>query len=347
MQSRFVVLLTLLLIFPLVGCGTKTKDEATILQLNWFPESEHGGAYQALSDGTYERSGLKVKIQPGGQGTRVGPELTLGRCQFAFANADDVVFARNSGLDVVAVLAALQKHPRCIMTHPDSGATSFEKLKGLTLQREEGRAFVMFMEKQGILDGVQQVPYHGGITALIADPKVATQAYIFAEPLLARQQGVEVNTLLVSDLGFNPYSSVLVTSGELIRENPDLVEKFVRATQKGWHNYFDDPSKGNQAILAANEHGMTAEALEFGSREMKPLAMPDGAPIESVGTMTQQRWETLVKQMAELELIDPEKVDASECFSAAFLLPAPDANTEAAVSVEQETSVEQDSGLPQ
>lgn len=320
MLSRVIVLLAFAFLAPLVGCGTKTKDGETILQLNWFPESEHGGAYQALADGTYERSGLKVKIQPGGQGTRVGPELTLGRCHFAFANADDVIFARNSGLDIVAVLAALQNHPRCIMTHPASGATSFEQLKGMTLQREEGRAFVMFMEKQGILEGVKQVPYHGGITGLLADPNVATQAYVFSEPLLARQQGLEVNTLMVSDLGFNPYSSVLVTSGKLIRDNPELVRQFVQATQLGWQNYFQDPVKGNAAILEANEHGMTAETLEFGSSEMKTLAMPDDAPLASVGNMSMERWKSLVGQMAELELIDPSKVDASECFNTEFLL---------------------------
>src|SRR6188472_739035 len=33
---------------------------------NWLAEAEHGGFYQALTDGTYERYGLDVKIIQGG-----------------------------------------------------------------------------------------------------------------------------------------------------------------------------------------------------------------------------------------------------------------------------------------
>ena len=33
---------------------------------NWVAQAEHGGFYQALADGTYEKHGLDVKIVPGG-----------------------------------------------------------------------------------------------------------------------------------------------------------------------------------------------------------------------------------------------------------------------------------------
>jgi len=69
---------------------------------------------------------------------------------------------------------------------------------------------------------------------MVGDPKIAVQAYLVAEPLLARQQGLEVRTLMLSDLGWNPYSSVLVTTGTVIRESPEMVREFVAATQAGW-----------------------------------------------------------------------------------------------------------------
>jgi hypothetical protein len=34
--------------------------------------------------------------------------------------------------------------------------------------------------------------------------------------------------------------------------------------------------------------------------------------------MTNERWEELVKQMADLKLIDPAKVKASDCFDNTF-----------------------------
>ncbi len=235
------------------------------------------------------------------------------------ANADDVVMFRQEGLDIVAVFAAMQNHPRCILAQADSGVKTFADLAGKTFQRQEGRAFVEFLRARGLLDGVQEVPYHGSVASLVADPNVVIQGYSYSEPLLAQQQGVEVDTLMISDLGFNPYSSVLVTSGKLIKENPQLVGQFVRAARRGWQNYLTDPDKGNQAILAANEHGMTPEALQFGSVELRPLAQPAGMDIERVGNMTAERWEQLVGQMVELKLVDPSKVKAADCFTTEFL----------------------------
>ena len=105
-----------------------TAATEVLVQLNWYPEAEHGGVYQAAADGTYSGDELNVSVMPGGRATPVAPELELGRVQFAFSNADDVVVYRRQGMDIVAVLAAMQDSPRCILVHQGSGATTFDDL---------------------------------------------------------------------------------------------------------------------------------------------------------------------------------------------------------------------------
>lgn len=302
--------------------GSADAAAPITIQLNWFPEAEHGGVYAASVSGLYKDAGLNVTIRPGGQGTRIAAELETGRAQFAFANADDVALFRQAGVDAVAVLAAMQNHPRCILVRSDSGVEKIEDLKGMILQRQPGRPFVTFLEKNGYLNGVQQVPYNGSVAALASDPKVAIQAYSFAEPLLAKQQGIDVKTLMVSDLGWNPYSSVLVTTGTMIREQPELVRKVVEASQKGWREYLTSPDSANQAILKDNEHGMTAEVLKFGYDGLTQLAIPEGWSLDRVGQMDAARWEQLVTQMTELGIVEADKVSANDCFTNEFLLPA-------------------------
>jgi len=325
------------------GCSSRTaqrgegKDGArpVAVQLNWYAEAEHGGAYQAAADGTYAAAGFDVEIRPGGRATPVAAEVALGRADFAITNADDVVLFRAEGADIVAVLAAMQDHPRCILVREDSGVQTFDDLKGMTLQRQEGRGFVEFLRLAGKLDGVREVPYHGNVSGLVGDPKIAIQAYSFAEPYLARGEGVEVRTLMVSDLGWNPYSSVLVTRGDLIRDQPELVRDFVAATRLGWQNYITDPAAGNAAILAANQHGMTQQALEFGSKELVALAMPEPLTVADVGGMSAQRWQTLVKQMEDVNLIKSGSVNPEDCFTLDFL----------ATDLKSETATEGDNEL--
>lgn len=287
------------------------------VQLNWYPEVEHGGVYEAFVAGTYRASGLAVEIKPGSRETPVAPELLLGRSQFAITNADDVVLFRSQGADIVAVLAAIQNNPRCLLVRADSGVDGFEDLSGMTLQCQPGRAFLPFLRKRGFLDGVREVPYFNSIAGMVNDPKMAVQAYVVAEPLLARQQGLDVRTLMVSDLGWNPYSSLLVTTGTLLRESPELVRDVVAATKTGWIEYLKSPAKANEAILTANSHGMTAEVLQFGAEQMRPLAYPDEST--ELGEMTLQRWQLLVDQMKELEVIGKDSVRAEDCFTDEFL----------------------------
>lgn len=300
--------------------NTQTQGQATpvSVQLNWHAEAEHGGLYQAFADGTYTKSRLVVEIKPGGTVTPIASELESGRSQFAISNADDVVLARQEGVDLVAVMAVMQNHPRCILVRADSDIESFEDLAGKTFQCGN-RPYVEFLRSKGLLNDVQVVPYQNSVAGLVSDPNIVMQGYSFAEPLLAKQQGVEVRLLMLSDLGWNPYSSVLVTTGKMIREQPDLVRTFVQATREGWRHYVQDAALGNELILGANRYGMTAEALDYGSRELRSLAVPPGMKLEQLGEMTPERWQTLVTQMTQLGLADAEKVSASECFTTEFL----------------------------
>lgn len=312
------------LLVLIAGCGSQTDTPTDTLQnvtvqLNWFPETEHGGLFQALADGSYEAAELAVTLRPGGPGTQTGVEVGTQRAQFAIANADDVALYRQGGLDVVAVMAAMQNHPRCVIAHAESGVESFDDLQGKIFQCQAGRSYVEFMRAKGFLEGVQEVPYSGSIAPFLANQQMVVQGYSCAEPLLAEQRGVKVKTLMVSDLGFNPYSSVLITSGELIRTDPELVRQVVRLTRQGWQGYLQDPAQANAAILKANEEAMTPEVLEFGAGVMKELATPEGTSIDQVGKMEPQRWETLVQQLADLELVDPQQVKPEDCYTLEFL----------------------------
>lgn len=304
---------------PQPRAASADGHDRVVVQLNWFAESEHGGVYQAAADGSYAAAGLEVEIRPGGAGTPVAAEVALGRADFAITNADDVVLYRAAGTDIVALVAAMQNHPRCLLVRDDSPVRSLDDLNGITLHCEPKRGFVEYLRHLGKLTGVREVPYQGSVTPLVNDPQAAIQAYVTAEPFVAQGQGIAVRWMMISDLGWNPYSSVLVTRGELIRNDPELVQRMVTATRLGWQHYLTDPQLGNRDILAANQHGMTAEALEFGGNQLKQLAVPADSDLESLGTMTAQRWETLVQQMEQTGLIAAGSVQAAECFDLQFL----------------------------
>jgi len=293
------------------------KDKL-ILQLNWFPEAEHGGFYAAKVHGIFEKYNLDVEILPGGKAATVPQELTVGRIQFGIINGDELVLARESGVDIVSLLAPLQTSPRCILVRADSGIQKFEQLSGLTLQLGAGQPFIDFLKSKGFMENVKIVPYQGGVAGLVTGNGIGQQAYVFSEPLLAEQEKVPFNVLMVSEAGFNPYTSLLATTKEYVKTNPDLVKRMVLACQEGWQKYLTEPEETNKFILTQNEHGLTDEALVYGIEKMKPLCINDSVTIANIGSMTPERWEELVQQMVDLKLADPTKVKASDCFDSSF-----------------------------
>lgn len=202
---------------PVDGSGA----QRVTLMLNWYPEAEHGGFYAAQVHGIFKKYNLDVEIRPGGENSPVAQELVTGRVQFAIANADDVLLFREQGADIVSLLAPIQQTPRCVLVRADSGIDSLSKLKGMTLQANKGQAFLNFMEVRGMLEGVQVIPYAGSVAQFVADKNTAIQAYNFSEPQLAEEKGVPVKTLMLSEIGFNPYASCLVATGDTIKQNGD------------------------------------------------------------------------------------------------------------------------------
>ena len=292
------------------------------LALNWFPEAEHGGYYAALVHGYFQDEGLTVEIEPGGPGAPVVTLVTGHPWRFGVDNADKLLLGSAQEADVVAVFAPIQHSPRCILVHADVGIETFDDLTrqtGFTLAMNSGQPFAQFLLKKLPLDDLRVVTYPGNINQFLLDKKFGVQAYSFSEPFVARTQGVQTKNLMVSELGFNPYTSVLLVNGALVKEQPDVVRKMVRASRRGWQKYLSDPTETNQHIHEQNPE-MGLDVLQFGVAALRPLCLPHDVPASTLGQMSAERWETLASQMVESGSIPAGSVDVFRSYSLEFLM---------------------------
>lgn len=289
----------------LAGCnGSPGETDGKVrLQLNWFPDAQHGGFYAALINGHYEREGLDVEILPGGPGANVESKVDLGRVEFGIANAHRILLKRNEGARITAVFASLQNSPRCIMVHEETGIRSFEDLEGVTLAVGSDTAFYRYLQQQVELKNVKLVTYSGSNAKFLADKSYAQQAYSISEPILVRRKGANPVNLMLSDIGFNPYTSCLFASEQMIKENPELVRRFVRATRLGWIDYLENPESANREMEKLNkEHDLAA--LNDGAAAAKRLCQPTAET--NMGSMTVDRWRTMVEQLQEIGMLEAD-----------------------------------------
>ncbi|MCU1330196.1 MAG: transport system substrate-binding protein [Bryobacterales bacterium] len=297
---------TLLKLLPAAGllaaCGKSSK---TRLALNWKPDPEFGGFYAA----DFAKHGLDVELLPGGSGTPTVQMIGAGSAEFGIIQADELLLARSRGNDVVALFAAFQSCPTGIMAHASRKLESIgDVLRNGTLAMESGLPFARLLEKKFGFDHVKIVPSPGGdLTAFLHDENFAQQCFITAEPLQARRKGVDVKVFPVSDIGYNPYTTVVATSRALLQKNPEMVKNMVAAVREGWAAYLQDPTATNQKMHALNPSMELPSYTEI-AQAQKPLI--GASPL---GKMTAERWDALAAQLKELGDI-PKTLPASDCF---------------------------------
>jgi len=312
-RERIGALVRLVLACLLLVTCAREQDPAKVrIALNWFPEVEHGGYFAALVHGYYKEEGLDVEIVSGRPDAPVLPQVAAGRVEFGVADGSEVLLARAQGAPVVALVAGLQKSPRCIMVHEESGITDLADLKSGSLQMSVREPFATFLRAHYAWpEALQIVPYSGSIAPFLLDKRAAQQAYVFSEPIIAEAEGAKVRCILVADLGFNPYASVLVTSEALLAGKHELAVRVAAATLRGWEQYLRDPSAANAEIRARNTE-LSPEILAKGAAALAPLAAPPGGEI---GAMDPARWKALADTLVDLGLLTPGAVDPTAAYN--------------------------------
>eukprot|EP01032_Pedospumella_encystans_P002793 gene2793-3283_t len=125
-------------LFALMGLAASLTSTSTALALdevtygtNWLAQAEHGGFYQAVADGTYEKYGLKVTVVQGGPQAANRALLIAGKVDFYMGSPLGEMDAVKEGIPLIDVAAIFQKDPQVLLAHPDQGIEKFADLAKL------------------------------------------------------------------------------------------------------------------------------------------------------------------------------------------------------------------------
>jgi NitT/TauT family transport system substrate-binding protein len=301
----------LLVLLPLLALS-ETSFAGYRLALNWKAEPQFGGFYQAESAGLFKKENLDIEILEGGSGTPTVQMLANNKVDFAVVSAEEILVQneKNPKNKVVAIFASFQIAPQIIMTHESRG---FKNLKQVfddpgVIAMQSGLSYARFLLKKWGPPKARIVPYLGGISNFINDPKYSQQGFLTSEPLSAEKAGLKVKSFLIADEGFNPYATVLAVKKDFLEKNKRTVTAVVKAVRQGWQDYLNHPENTNK-LMGLKNKSMDPETFAKSARAQAPLILP--APKALLGSMSSERWDQLSQQMLELGLIKNRPTDAS------------------------------------
>lgn len=277
--------------------------------LNWVPQPEHGGFFQAVADGSYAACGLEVTLVPGGPQVNNRALMLAGKVDFYMGTTLGALLAAEEGVPVVTVAAMFQKDPQVFLTHPGRVA-SFEELKDLTLfvaDLSYATVYQWMIARHGF-KAENRKPYTYNPAPFVADPDSGQQGYATAEPLIVeRAAGWKPDVWLLADAGYDPYSTTVETMADTVRDRPEVVQCFVDGSIRGWYAYlWGDNAAANEAIKAANPE-ITDELIAFSIAQMKELGVVDsGDSLErGIGVITAERIGTFYDEMVAAGVLKP------------------------------------------
>src|SRR5690606_219978 len=121
------------------------------------------------------------------------------------------------------------------------------------------------LKREGISqDAIRIIPSDYDLDQLIEGKVDAVSAYCTVEPFQMRARGVEPRMIRAIDYGIDFYGDTLFTTREQVKNYPERVAAFRRATIKGWQyalTHAEEIADLIAAMPGVQERGITRELL--------------------------------------------------------------------------------------
>ncbi|MFT3856732.1 MAG: ABC transporter substrate-binding protein [Aquabacterium sp.] len=299
-----------------------TAAEPFTYVTNWYAEAEHGGFYQALATGLYNKAGLNVTIRMGGPQVNQMQLMMAGQADCVMGYDVQTIQAWEKGIQAVTVAAAFQKDPIVLIARPD--VKKIEQLKSRTLMIGSASLVTIWpwlKQKYGFTDA-QVKPYNFNIQPFLADTNIAQQGYLASEPYsIEKESKIKPSVFVLANEGWPPYAMTIVCSAQTLQKRPKQVAAFVKASMEGWKSYLQGDPKPAHTLIRKDNPNMTEDLLAFGIRKIKEEGMVMGgdAARYGIGVITDARMKQTYDLLVQHKLLDPNRVDLKKTYTTEFV----------------------------
>jgi NitT/TauT family transport system substrate-binding protein len=305
------------------GAAPLAAAEKVTFALNWLPEAEHCGFFEAKANGLYDKAGLDVELRPGGPDVNVPNLVAAGTIDLGMGSSFTTLNGLSQGIAMKTVAAFLQKDPQTLVAHGGQGIAKLDDLKGrpVMIAKFSQFEFWQFLKMRYAFSDDQIRPYTYSAAPFLADPKAVQQGYITEdEYLLGKELPEPPVSILLADYGYQNYASTVFGSDTFLKAHPDAVKAFIKATAAGYDQCINgDYTPAKKAVMAANpEH--TAELFDFKMKQMRERELVAGGDAKTlgIGAMTDARWKDFFDTMAEAGIY-PKTLDYKAAYSLDYL----------------------------
>jgi len=230
MISRICLVAIVLLNITISASSAKDK---VVLQLRWDHQFQFAGYYAAKWQGFYDEEGIDITINsavtPNGILSAV-EEVKSRRAHFGIGSGD-ILIASDKGAPLMIVASIFQHSASGFYTKKETKLDTPSDFLKLKVARRVNDLIDVELQALLISEGidpaeVKPYPHQIGMDHLITGKVDVVPGYLISFPFESKDIDLEINTFRPIKYGIDFYGDSIFTHSQLVKENPNLVERF-------------------------------------------------------------------------------------------------------------------------
>ena len=323
-----VVIIIILIVVLVRSCNKNTSPVTseliqTKLPMGYIPDIQQAPVYVADHLGLFEKTGYEFSFDYSFE-TDGMALVAAGEVPFAFGSGEQVLLAREQGLDVVYVMTWYQQYPVSIIALSESNINTPQDLigKSVGIPGAYGANYIAlkaFLDHQNISETdiiLESIGYNQA-EALVTHTVDVTSVYRNNTPVQLASEGYQIIEFPISDY-INLASNGLITSQKIIDENPQAVFAMVSALTTGIEQTISDPE---QAYSISQEYVQTLQSLDSQQETIQKEVLSASIDLwrtDKIGQIDPTSWQNMADTLQNMNLLVNE-TDVSDAYTTQFI----------------------------
>lgn len=311
-MTVFRRMLTLVAVLSLAGAAS-AADKAS-LRLNWYLGGLHSPFYLGVERGYYRDEGVDLTINEG-RGSAAAVQIIGAKGDtFGMSDAGSLMLGVAKGVPIRSVFSLLSSSDFAIISLEGAGIKSPKDLEGKSVAASPGDAltqlFPAVIEANGLNKERIKLVFMDPPAKPVAVMEKKVDALLGGASdqfWLIKYKGFSPAKLMFAEIGVDTVGMTIHANQETLKEKPDMVRRFVKATIRAWEAARQDPAAAAKAAqkikpdmnLESTENQLRTNLSQLHSKHSQGKAIGFSAPQDWEHTMV------LLKKYRDLQTDKP------------------------------------------
>ena len=288
-----------------VSASLASAQDAVSLRLNWYLGGLHVPYYYGKDMGFFKQEGIDLTINEGrGSGNTV-QVVAAGSDTFGMADSSSLITTASKGAEVKSVMSLLNSTGFSVVSLASTGIRTPKDLEGKSFAVSPGDPLGQLFRALAAHNKLDM----NKIRFVQVDPAAKVDALLGGaddQYFLIKYKGQEPAALRYADHGANIVGMTILTTTSTIKNKPDLVRRFVKASVRSWEEAKKNPNAAVDAAMKVKPDLNRQSTLDQMMVDFELLDSPNSKG--RIGMGAQADWEqtiSLLKQYRDLDTKEP------------------------------------------